>query len=303
MGSRADLHVHTKYSGLARLGFLRFPESVSEPRDVVKQANRKGLSVVCVTDHNTIRGGVLAKDHAKEFPGTEVVIGEEISTLDGELIGLYLNETVPKDLSAAESVDRIRAQGGITVAPHPFSAHVPGLGSRVDLLNLDALEVLNGGHVDGYANDKAAEHARSGRWATVGGSDSHSLPPIGCSYTEFDGQGAEGLRKSVLNKSTKAGGSPMPIGLHVAWSVEVAFASDRLLIGSLLGRNVEVDEYDVTMKKVRDIGTGKKILAIAGSIVFFVPPIPYLVGIIGQRRIRMMNSGPMHEEDSRKRLI
>ncbi len=303
MGSRADLHVHTKYSGLARLGFLRFPESVSEPRDIVKQANRKGLSAVCVTDHNTIRGGLLAKDHEKEFAGTEVVIGEEISTLDGELIGLYLNETVPKDLSAEESVERIRSQGGIAVAPHPFSAHVPGLGSMVDTLDLDALEVLNGGHVDGYANDKATEHARSGRWATVGGSDSHSLPPIGCAYTEFEGQGAEMLRKSILNKTTKAGGRPMPIGLHVAWSVEVAYASDLLLISSLLGREKEVDEYDITMKKVREIGTGKKIAAIVGSLVFFTPPIPYLVGIIGQRRIRMMNSTPMHEEDPQKRRI
>ncbi len=95
----------------------------------------------------------------------------------------------------------------------------------------------------------------------------------------------------------------MPIGLHVAWSVEVAFASDKLILSSLLGDNREFDEFDVTMKKVREIGTGKKILAIVGSIVFFTPPIPYLVGIIGQRRIRLMNSTPMHEEDSRKRLI
>ncbi len=168
MANRADIHVHSKYSGLARLGFLRFPESVNEPRDIVKQANLAGLSLVCVADHNTIIGGLKAKEHEKDFPGIEVIVGEEVSTLDGEILGLFLQEEVPKGLSAIETIELIRAQDGLVISPHPFSKHVPALGLKVDLLNIDGLEVLNAGHVDGYANNKALQHASSGRWALLG---------------------------------------------------------------------------------------------------------------------------------------
>jgi len=92
MQSRADTHVHTKYSGIGHLGFLRFPESVSDPRDILKNAHSLGLSVVCITDHNSIEGALRATEEVNDFDGLEVVVGEEISTLEGEVIGLYLNE-------------------------------------------------------------------------------------------------------------------------------------------------------------------------------------------------------------------
>ncbi len=303
MASKADIHVHSKYSGLARLNFLRFPESVNEPRDIVKQANLAGLNLVCVTDHNTVLGGLKAKEYEKDFPGTEVIVGEEVSTRDGEILGLFLQEDVPKGLSAIETIERIRAQDGLVVSPHPFSQHVPALGLKVDLLSIDGLEVLNAGHVDGYANNKASQHAASGRWALLGGSDSHSLNTIGCAYTEFEGNGAEDFRRQILAKRTRPGGKEMTMSQVVAWSMGVVFAADILILRSMLGRIIEVDAQDPVLIKVREIGTSKKIVALVGSLIYFTPPIPFLVGMVGERMVKRLNSVPVHEINGNTPLL
>ncbi len=303
MASRADIHVHSKYSGLARLNFLRFPESVNEPRDIVKQANLAGLNLVCVTDHNTVLGGLKAKEYEKDFPGTQVIVGEEVSTRDGEILGLFLKEDVPKGLSAIETIERIRAQDGLVVSPHPFSKHVPALGLKVDLLSIDGLEVLNAGHVDGYANSKASQHAASGRWALLGGSDSHSLNTIGCAYTEFEGNGAEDFRRQILAKRTKPGGKEMTMSQVVAWSMGVVFVADVLILRSMLGRIIEVDAQDPLLVKIKEIGTSKKIVALVGSMIYFTPPIPFLVGIVGERMVKRLNSVPVHEINGNTPLL
>ncbi len=295
MPSKADIHVHTKYSGLARLLFVRFPESISEPRDIVKQANRVGLGVVCVTDHNTIEGGVKAATFAKEFPGTEVVVGEEVGTRDGEVIGLFLNDDIPRDLSAEETIERIREQGGLAIAPHPFSMHVSALGLKVDALDLDGLEVLNAGHVDGFANKKAEKYSHSGKWARVGGSDSHVLNTIGCAYTAFEGSSAEDLRREIVAKRTDAAGQRQPMIKVIGWSMGVIAASDRVILRSLVGMK-ETDD-NPAWEKVEYMRFDKKMLALAGSFVYFLPPLPFVAEIVGERRLRAMNSVPVHEEN------
>jgi len=295
MPSKADIHVHSKYSGLARLLFVRFPESISEPRDIVKHASGSGLSVVCVTDHNTIKGGVKAKAFEKEFPGIEVVVGEEVGTRDGEIIGLFLNEDIPRDLSAEETIERIRAQGGLAIAPHPFSMHVSALGLKVDKLDLDGLEVINAGHVEGFANRKAAEHSRSGRWARMGGSDSHALRTIGCAHTVFEGNSAEDLRKGVLGKRTSAAGDRQPMIDVIGWSMGVIAASDRVILRSLAG--IKEEDDNPAWEKVEYMRLDKKLLALAGSYVYFLPPFPFVAEIVGEWRLRVMNSVPVHEEN------
>jgi predicted metal-dependent phosphoesterase TrpH len=297
MASRADIHLHTKYSGLAHIGFLRFPESVSDPKDVVRTAKANGLDSICVTDHNSIKGAIIAREFAKQYDGVNVIVGEEISTAEGEVIGLFLNEPVPKDLSAAESVDRIKAQGGLVIAPHPFSLHVPALGLLVDKLPIDGLEVLNAGHVDTYSNNKALEHAQSGQWALVGGSDSHSLRSIGCAYTEFDGHGPEDLRKAILNKTTVAGGERMSMIQNIQWSLEVVMESDRLIVRSMLHRELPGDASDPVINKVLQLPTHKKIAALVASIGYFTPPVPFIAMITGEKVLNRINSVPVHESN------
>ncbi|MCU0861830.1 MAG: PHP domain-containing protein [Methanomassiliicoccales archaeon] len=300
MANRADIHVHSKYSGLARLAFLRFPESVVEPEDIVRKARNAGLDTVCITDHNTIRGGLIAQKFAKGFDGVSVVVGEEISALEGEIIGLFLNKEIPKGLPAAETIDLIRQQGGLVVAPHPFSNHVPALGYLVDKLPIDGLEVFNAGHVDGFANHRALEHSQRGNWARLGGSDSHTLDTLGCAYTEFDGYGAEDFRKAVQDRATRAFGVKQSTFMGVKWTMEVVLESDVQIVKSVLMRNYDARPDDVVRSKVKALPGHKKLAALMASAFFLLPPVPYFVVLTGEWRMREINAKPIHDQNGEK---
>jgi predicted metal-dependent phosphoesterase TrpH len=101
------IHVHTNYSFDAN----------SSPEGLVTTACRQGVDCLAVTDHNTIEGALAAR----RVGGVQVVVGEEISSADGHVIGLFLQERVPRGLSVEETAARIRSQGGVVLAPHPFS--------------------------------------------------------------------------------------------------------------------------------------------------------------------------------------
>lgn len=279
---KADTHVHTKYSGLHRMGVLRFPESVSEPKDVIERARSAGMDVVCITDHNSIAGARKAKALGKDLHGIEVVMGEEVSTADGEVIGLFLEEEIPAKLSAVETIERIRSQDGLVIAPHPFSLHCPCLGEQINILDVDGIEVLNGGHIDNYANPAAERAAECGKFARMGGSDSHYLKTIGLTYTNFSGSTAEELRKDILAKRTTAGGRVIPLDKAIAWSVGVVLESDRLIVRSMFGLDREPTD-DPIHNLVHKMRLGQKLGALFGSFVYFLPPVPYLVGIASKK--------------------
>ena len=84
---KADMHIHTKYSGMMKYMGLKFPDSVEEPLKVMKCAKANGMDIIAVTDHNTIKGALETKKYEKEF-GIEVVVGSEIMSKDGEILGL-----------------------------------------------------------------------------------------------------------------------------------------------------------------------------------------------------------------------
>ena len=113
------------------MGMLRFPDSVTEPEEVVMKGREVGLNVLCITDHNAVLGAHKARDHARKVGGIEVVIGEEVSTADGEVIALFIEERIPEGLSIEETIKKVREQGGITIAPHPYSLHCPCLKDRI----------------------------------------------------------------------------------------------------------------------------------------------------------------------------
>jgi len=283
--SKADLHVHTKYSGVGEYGILRFPESITDPEDLVKIARQKGINVVCVTDHNSIQGALRAKKFAAQFNDVHVVIGEEVSTLQGEIIGLYLTEEIPLGLTLTETVDRIRAQGGLVVAPHPFSYHVPAIGDAIDEISVDGIEVINGGHVDGASNARALEHSKCGKWALVAGSDGHALSQVGCATTLFEGEGPDDLRKAILEKRTQPSGKPFPLRLGVTWGMGIVLAADKMMLKSLFGVLYGKDE-DPIASKVAKMTLDQKIVSLFGSMIFFTPPIPFLVAMIGKAMMR-----------------
>ncbi len=171
--ARLDFHLHTVYS----------PDSLSDLRAVAIRCRQVGLTHICVTDHNTIEGAVAMKE-VSELP---VIAGEEIRTLDGEIIGLFLQERVLPNRPAAETVDAIKAQGGLVYIPHPTDPlrqalrpeALEGVRDRVDVI-----EVFNARCIQESSNRAAEALAQRLGCAGAAASDAHTLGEIGRSYVE-----------------------------------------------------------------------------------------------------------------------
>ena len=198
---RADLHVHSTWS-----------DGAQRP-DVLVRAAAGQLDVLAITDHDEIQGALEARSFARDNPqlGVEVVVGEEISTLNGHLIGLYLHERVPPHLTAAETIHLVHAQGGLAVAAHPFhpvrgtvSGH-RALARLVPELPLDAVEVVNNAGIFSWFYDAWAALANV-EWAlpVTAGSDAHDVWYVGNALTRFAGRTADDLRQALLSGLTRA---------------------------------------------------------------------------------------------------
>ena len=213
--SKADLHIHSNHSdGLARIPEIM--EHVQENTD---------LRVIAITDHNTIEGALFAKS-LEDMYDFEVVVGEEISSKSGHVIGLFLEEHIPAGLSVAETISRISQQGGVAMIPHPFSNQgvfgpfgVNAFGSAINDLAFHALEVYNSMPLLVYANKVAAKMFAGGQGiAATGGSDAHVLQGIGKGYTVFRGGSAADLRASIDNLETRAEGGNGGLGVALRYA-------------------------------------------------------------------------------------
>lgn len=275
---KADLHIHTRYSGLTRVSFLTFPDSISRPIDIVKAAEKRQISVLCITDHNSIRGAVEAKKLASSV---EIVTGSEIGTLDGDLLGLFLTEDIPRGRSVEDTIDAIHAQGGLAIAPHPFSSHCDSLGLKIMGLKLDGVELFNAAHRDGYTNEAAQKLSSHLELAFVGGSDAHSPTMVGNAFTLFEGENSEDLRKAILARKTSYSGVSTPLKDLVWMTVKVTAELWRILGLSLVGRPVnDGTECALVVSRMRTIS---KVVALMGATAFLIPPAPALVGVLGDQ--------------------
>jgi predicted metal-dependent phosphoesterase TrpH len=178
---RVDLHSHTMWSG----------DSTTTPDELEQAVVESGLDVLCVTDHNAIKGAVELAGHLP----CRVVVGEELRTHAGELIGLFLTERVPFGISPREAAERIRAQGGVVYVPHPFDPMRRNLAEAAleDLAGaglLDAVEVWNAKTSLRSLQERAAEFARRHGLLAGAGSDAHVPGALGAAFVEmpdFDG--------------------------------------------------------------------------------------------------------------------
>ena len=172
---RADLHVHTCYS----------PDSRASLEDILKVCQRKGINCLAITDHNTIAGAVKLKDIAP-FP---VIVGEEVMTSSGEVIGYFLEEEIPRGLPAEETIARIKAQGGLVCLPHPFDQLTRSpLRSRERqrlLSQIDIIEVFNSRSLFPGASAKARSFARQNGFLASAGSDAHLPREVGNAYVRM----------------------------------------------------------------------------------------------------------------------
>jgi predicted metal-dependent phosphoesterase TrpH len=178
---RVDLHNHSMWSG----------DSTTTPEELVEAVVEAGIDVLCLTDHATING---ARQLADVLP-CRVVVGEEVRTSAGELIGLFLTDRLPPGLDPFETARRIRDQGGLVYVPHPFDAMRSCIDEGVlhglaDAGLLDAVEVWNAKTSLASLDQRAADFA-AGRGLPGGaGSDAHVAEGLGAAYVElvdFDG--------------------------------------------------------------------------------------------------------------------
>lgn len=159
---KVDLHTHSVAS----------PDGSLRKADYQSILDRGLLDVIAVTDHNTID---FAKMLKKEF-GTRIIVGEEISTHEGDIVGLYLSSVVPPGLSAAETADRIHELGGIVYIPHPFETHRKGLSlSALEDISesVDIVEIHNGRETLQKRGLQATDWAKLYQLPGAASSDAH----------------------------------------------------------------------------------------------------------------------------------
>ena len=196
-----DLHIHSKYSS----------DGVLEPEKIVKIAMKKGLDGIAVTDHNTIKGGLKAKKYETE--DFKIIIGSEIMTERGEIIGLFLSEEV-KSKDAQGIISEIKEQGGIVVIPHPFDGlrHSAFHPTKEDVKFIDGVEGFNSRCVFQKYNTKAVEFAIKHDLAITGGSDAHFQNEIGNGGIVTE---AEDIRETIINNNAKLFGKRSSLVNHI----------------------------------------------------------------------------------------
>jgi predicted metal-dependent phosphoesterase TrpH len=174
---KVDMHTHSEYSPDSRT-------LLSSQAAAIKAA---GLNVVCATDHNTIEGALRLRELADGF---RVIVGEEVSSRDGEIIGLFLDKAVPRDLSAEETIARIHDQGGLVSVPHPFSRnrrfHLRRSVLEKVWKDIDCIEVFNAREAFTQDNVRAAAFAREKGLPGAVGSDAHRASEIGRAWVEVE---------------------------------------------------------------------------------------------------------------------
>lgn len=221
---RVDLHAHTWFS----------PDSPMRPETLVERAAAAGIDRIAVTDHGEIEGAL----RAAEADPARVIVGEEIRSRCGtELIGLFLRERIPDGLALEETAERIRAQGGVVYAPHPYAYGTRGAWrAGLSLALADVAEVFNSRAFLPYWNRAAAAEAARRGLAAAAGTDAHFPWELGRAYTLLPRFTTAGELRAALASARPVGvrsGSPF---LHVAsLSLHGARKAARVMSSGALG--------------------------------------------------------------------
>jgi predicted metal-dependent phosphoesterase TrpH/glycosyltransferase involved in cell wall biosynthesis len=196
-----DLHMHTDHS----------PDCATPVDVLLATAREQGLGAIAITDHNEVSGAFEALEKADRY-GVKVIVAEEVkSASQGEVIGLFLEQKIPRGLTLQETIAEIRRQGGLVYVPHPFDRlhAVPDYEHLLDVLDdVDALEVFNPRVAIGAFNEEAVRFAAKYRIIAGAGSDAHVAQGLGSvriRMRDFDGpeEFLESLREAdIAHKPT-----------------------------------------------------------------------------------------------------
>jgi predicted metal-dependent phosphoesterase TrpH len=197
-----DLHMHTDHS----------PDCATPVEVLLETARDRGLGAIAITDHNEISGALEARRIAAEMGGIEVIVGEEVKTAEqGEVIGLFLEQKIPRKLTMAETIAAIREQDGLVYVPHPFDRFhsVPDYEHLLEIVEeIDVLEVFNPRVALTAFNEEAERFARKYRIVPGAGSDSHVAQGLGSvrmRIHDFDGPAEflEAMRDADITRKHK----------------------------------------------------------------------------------------------------
>jgi len=197
-----DLHMHTDHS----------PDCATPVEVLLETARDRGLGAIAITDHNEVSGALEARRIAEGMDDLKVIVAEEVKTAEqGEVIGLFLEEKIPRGMTMAETIAAIRAQGGLVYVPHPFDRFhsVPDYEHLLDIVEeIDVLEVFNPRVAVTAFNEEAERFARKYRIVPGAGSDSHVAQGLGSVRVrihDFDGpqEFLEAMRDADITRKHK----------------------------------------------------------------------------------------------------
>jgi len=212
---RADLHIHTLASD-GTAGVVEILEHVERRTD---------LDVIAITDHERIDAALAGRSIARDRGlRAEVIVGEEITTLGGHLLGLYLEAPIKPFRSMRSTIAEIHAQGGLAVPAHPLVPY-PLCAQGFVLRRLlgdderfrpDAIEAFNPTTLGRPWHDRVVRFADEHRLARLGSSDAHALQAVGSGHTTFAGRDAAALRVAIEARATHEHGSFHPTAAQLA---------------------------------------------------------------------------------------
>lgn len=204
--NRADIHIHTN------LG-----DGWASPARVIEEATRRQLTVIAITDHDHTEGAKRVKDLLDHQQSQlQMITGVEVSTRNGHLLGFFIHKAPRPGRPVEESIDAIKAQGGLVIVPHPLGRLVPSLSrAKIDALlakgyAIDGIEIYNPSPAN--ASMRATVRHANADWhlAEIGGSDAHFWQHIGAAYTLFPGTTPDDLRRAILTHTVRSGGEEQP---------------------------------------------------------------------------------------------
>ena len=198
----ADLHLHTRASD----GLVAARDLV----DFVEVATN--LDLIAITDHDETSASLEAREWAaRQGYRVAVVPGVEVTTLDGHLLALFIDERPPAWRSLQHTAEWVRTRGGLCVAPHPFtrwthSLHRRALAQAIAADLITGVEVLNASLAGRGSRPHALRLAREHGLAEIGASDAHMTSMVGLARTRFPGRTAEDLRRAIEASTTQPEG-------------------------------------------------------------------------------------------------
>jgi predicted metal-dependent phosphoesterase TrpH len=214
---KADLHMHSTYSD----GTATIKQILEHVQD------RTTLDVIAITDHDVIEGSLRARDlWSQGNYHFDYIVGEEVSTKEGHLLGLFIERCIPPGLSMERSIDLIHAQGGLAIVAHPLHPFFRHSCQREVLdriytakdVWLDGIETWNASFCGIYGNPHAMSVNRQVYgWSELGNSDAHTLGAIGRGCTWFEGKNAQDVRETIEAGLSAPGGRLWEVQDYLHW--------------------------------------------------------------------------------------